>query len=221
MVTEEKPRRFRRGKMYGIPVEWRLSKSTAIVMEVMPNAKDSPDSLKTSRAQRHEVLVALCSYHHHSRVAPVRNPSSSLVLSMPVVPAVYYVPNTHIISNTTNKLVRRDENDGGLKTSTKLGIAIGLICFFTILISFWFIWRLRRKPQVTTEDDIFAQETLTRWEENVLHGRRAPGSSGNALREQGRTRRASESTLATYTTYDTGDNIHLSKPEPAHITAHL
>ncbi|KAL5501851.1 hypothetical protein ACEPAH_9112 [Sanghuangporus vaninii] len=140
---------------------------------------------------------------------------------MPVVPAVYYAPNMHSISNTANKLVRRDENDGGLKTSTKVGIAIGLICFFTILISFWFIWRLRRKPRVTTEDDIFARETLARWEENVLHGRRASGSPENTLREQGRTRRASESTLATYTTYDTGDDTHLSKPEPAHITAHL
>ncbi|KAL5482375.1 hypothetical protein ACEPAI_8969 [Sanghuangporus weigelae] len=128
---------------------------------------------------------------------------------------------TTITLASLRKLVRRDENDGGLKTSTKVGIAIGLICFFTILISFWFIWRLRKKPQATTEDDIFAQETLARWEDNVLHGGQAPGSPGNALREQGHTRRASESTLATHTSYDTGDDVHLSKPKPAHITAHL
>ncbi|KAL5519774.1 hypothetical protein ACEPAG_1434 [Sanghuangporus baumii] len=210
MVTEEKPRREMAisaredvRNTCGVVLK-RLSKSTVTVMEIMPNAKNSSDLLKTSRAQRHEVLVALL-----------------LPPSLSHLSTVYYAPNTHIISSTANKLARRDENDGGLKTSTKLGIVIGLICFFTILISFWFIWRLRKKPQATTEDDIFAQETLARWEENVLHGRRYPELRGNALRDQGRTRRASESTLATYTSYDTGDDVHLSKPKPAHIIAHL
>lgn len=181
------------------------------------------------------------SHHRHSRVVWVRNHICSLLLSMPVVSPAFYAPNAQIISNTTNKLLRRSDNDGGLKTSTKVGIAIGLsesdsrffllvlletdllpqVCFVSILVSFWFIWRLRKKPQETTEDDIFAQETLARWEDNVLHGNRGSGSAKKADHERDHTRRTSESTLATISTLDTADEIQLSKPQQARIAEHV
>ncbi|EJC98482.1 uncharacterized protein FOMMEDRAFT_23718 [Fomitiporia mediterranea MF3/22] len=121
-------------------------------------------------------------------------------------------------SKRAAKLVSRDNEDGGMNGSTKIGIAIGLICFFTLLISFWYIANRRRSVRQPTADDTFNQETLSRWVDTAARPTRSSTSRLNYAHE----RRASNSTFATMTTYPTvKDEYELTRPPQAHTAAHL
>ncbi|TDL19741.1 hypothetical protein BD410DRAFT_791899 [Rickenella mellea] len=64
---------------------------------------------------------------------------------------------------------------GAMKTSTKVGIFIGVACFCILLLSFHFVARWKRKPKPITIEDRFRQESFERWQKNVL-GTESKGS---------------------------------------------
>ncbi|TDL21738.1 hypothetical protein BD410DRAFT_789486 [Rickenella mellea] len=65
---------------------------------------------------------------------------------------------------------------GGLKTSTKVGIFVGVLCLFILLVSFYFIAKWKRKPRILTAEDVFRQQSFERWSKNVAGGRDRTGS---------------------------------------------
>ncbi|KAH8114808.1 hypothetical protein DFH11DRAFT_1877615 [Phellopilus nigrolimitatus] len=86
-------------------------------------------------------------------------------------------------------------DDGGLKQSTKTGIAIGLICLFALLLGFYAVSQWRRQRPPPTSEDIRANETLDRWLYNVSH---PAGKHSRHTHDNNRpTRRDSASTSST------------------------
>ncbi|KAI5116885.1 hypothetical protein M0805_000401 [Coniferiporia weirii] len=103
----------------------------------------------------------------------------------------------HILAQRAAQLEARDAGgDGGLKENTKIGIALGLICFFALLLSFYAVsnWRKPRAPP--TADDMRNKDTLERWMDNIT---RTHTTAARTHDRNGSTRRESTSTLSTLT----------------------
>jgi len=81
-----------------------------------------------------------------------------------------YIPNTYKHTETIRSPVvdEPQPQSGGMKTSTEVGIGIGLLCFLSLILGFYIVskWRGRPPPPRTHADEQIAM-TYQRWEENM------------------------------------------------------
>ncbi|THH09841.1 hypothetical protein EW145_g1741 [Phellinidium pouzarii] len=116
------------------------------------------------------------------------------------------------------QLFARDDDDGGLKESTKIGIALGLICFFALLLSFYAVANWRKKSTPPTLEEQQYNETLERWINKAPPRPEPPAYTSGERRHRGST--SSCSTLTIPSEYVSRGRCELSLPPPAHLGTH-